>query len=88
MGDITLNSGPFHMNQTSGNNEWDVFKAHGLHFIHININSLLPKLEEFCSIASLTQLLLGFQNQNQKIQRLKLMAIIFCILTEIDTEEG
>ena len=28
-GDISLNPGPSHMNQTSGNNEWDVFKARG-----------------------------------------------------------
>ena len=45
-GDISLNPGPSHINQTSDNNEWDVFKARGLHFIHININSLLPKIEE------------------------------------------
>ena len=45
-GDISLNPGPSYTNQTSDNNEWDVFKARGLHFIHININSLLPKIEE------------------------------------------
>ena len=44
-GDISLNPGPFPMNQPSGNNEWDFFKARGLHFIHININSLLLKIE-------------------------------------------
>ena len=42
------------MNQTSDNNEWDVFKARGLHFIHININSLLPKIEELHRIACLS----------------------------------
>ena len=51
------------MNQPSCNNEWKVFKARRHHFIHININSLLPKIEEFCRIACmLTQLSLGFQN--------------------------
>ena len=50
-GDISLNPGPSHINQTSDNNEWDVFKARGLHFIHININSLLPKIEELRRIA-------------------------------------
>ena len=50
-GDVSLNPGPSHINQTSDNNEWDAFKAQGLHFIHININSLLPKIEELCSIA-------------------------------------
>ena len=53
LGDISLNPGPSHMNQTSGNNEWDVSKARGLHFIHININSLLPKIEELRCIAYL-----------------------------------
>ena len=50
-GDISLNPGPSHINQTSDNNEWDIFKAPGLHFIHININSLLPKIEELHYIA-------------------------------------
>ena len=50
-GDISLNPGPSYTNQTSDNNEWDVFKARGLHFIHININSLLPKIEELRRIA-------------------------------------
>ena len=50
-GDISLNPGPSHINQTSDNNEWDAFKAQGLHFIHININSLLPKIEELRRIA-------------------------------------
>ena len=50
-GDISSTPGPSHINQTLDNNEWDVFKARGLHFIHININSLLPKIEELSSIA-------------------------------------
>ena len=29
----------------------NAFKASGLHFIHININSLLAKIEELCHIA-------------------------------------
>ena len=50
-GDISLNPGLSHINQSSDNNEWDVFNARGLHFIHININSLLPKIEELSRIA-------------------------------------
>ena len=50
-GEISLNPGPSHINQTSDNNEWDVFKARGLHFIHINTNSLLPKIEELRRIS-------------------------------------
>ena len=52
--DSSLNTEPSHINQTSGNNEWDVFKARGLHFIHISINSLLPKIEELHRIACLS----------------------------------
>ena len=50
-GDVSLNPGPSHINGTSDNNEWDVFKALALHFIHININSLLTKIEELRRIA-------------------------------------
>ena len=53
-GDISLNPGPSHINQTSGNNEWDIFKARRLHFIHIDINSLLPKIEQLRRIACLS----------------------------------
>ena len=38
-GDIRLNPGPSHMNQPSGNNEWNIFEARGLHFIHINVRN-------------------------------------------------
>ena len=42
------------MNQPSGNNEWDIFKARGLHFIQINMNSLSHKIEELRRIACLS----------------------------------
>ena len=45
------------MDQPSGNNERNVFKARGLLFIHISVNSLSSKIEE-------SQLPLGFQKQN------------------------
>ena len=50
-GDISLNPGPSHINQILDNNEWNAFKAQGLHFIPTNINSLLPKIEELRCIA-------------------------------------
>ena len=53
-GYISLNPGPSHMNQLLGYNEWDVFKAWEHHFIHINVNSLLPKIEELHRIACLS----------------------------------
>ena len=35
-------------------NEWNVVKKRGMHFIHININSLLPKIDEVSYIAKIT----------------------------------
>ena len=46
-GDINLNPGP----ATTNNHSWDVFKNRGLHIIHLNINSLLPKIDEIRNIA-------------------------------------
>ena len=44
-GDISLNPGPI---QSQLNNDiWSPFKRRGLHFIHLNINSILPKIDEF-----------------------------------------
>ena len=65
LGDISLNPGPSHMNQTSGNNERNVFKARGLHFIDININSLLPKIEELHRITCLSNAaIMGISESN------------------------
>ena len=50
-GDISLNPGPSHINQTSDNNKWEVSKARGRHFICININILLSQIEELRRIA-------------------------------------
>ena len=35
-------------------NDQDVFKKSGMHFIHININSLLPKIDEMRYITNIT----------------------------------
>ena len=45
-GNISLNPGPTHQHKLQCLNEWNIFKSRGLHFIHLNINSLLPKIEE------------------------------------------
>ena len=50
-GDISLNPGPVHQDKLQCSNEWNVFKNRGLHFIHLNINGLLPKIEELRFIA-------------------------------------
>ena len=49
-GDITLNPGPPHNSQIEGLS-WNVFDKKGLQFLHINVNSLLPKIEEIRFIA-------------------------------------
>ena len=42
--DTSLNPGPVHQDKLQCLNEWNVFKNIGLHFIHLKINSLLPKI--------------------------------------------
>ena len=53
-GDISLNPGPVYNSQLSCSNEWNVFKAKGVHLIHLNINSLLPKFDEIQYLAART----------------------------------
>ena len=53
-GDISLNPGPNHQHKLQCLNEWNIFKSRGLHFIHLNINSLLPQTEELRIIAKST----------------------------------
>ena len=45
-GDISLNSGSVCKHQILNTTEWDIFKTKGLHLMHLNINSLLPKIDE------------------------------------------
>ena len=51
--DISLNPGP-HNNQVQTQSKWSVFNSRGLHFIHLNINSLLPKIDELRNITKLS----------------------------------
>ena len=53
-GDISLNQGAFHNFQSLDHQEWNIFKHRGLHFLHLNINSLLPKIDELRHIAKST----------------------------------
>ena len=53
-GDISLNPGPFHNLQPLDHDKWNVFKHRGPHLLHLNINSLLPKIDELRHIARLT----------------------------------
>ena len=36
-------------------NEWNVFRSKGIHLIHLNVNSLLPNIDEICYIAEHTK---------------------------------
>ena len=53
-GDIILNLRPTHQHKLQCLNKWNTFKSRGLHFIHFNINSLSPKIEELRIIAKST----------------------------------
>ena len=57
--DCNLSGDDFYYNPNSiseneSRNEWNVLKKRGMHFIHININSLLPKIDEVRYIANIT----------------------------------
>ena len=54
-GDISLNPGPAYNNQSLHSNEWNVFRSKGIHLIHLNVNSLLPKVDEIRYIAERTK---------------------------------
>ena len=51
-GNISTNLGFFHQDTMQYSSEWNVFRSRGLHFIHLNINSLLSKIEELSYIAT------------------------------------
>ena len=53
-GDISLNPGPPPNNQLQPQSEWSVFNSRGNHFIHLNVNSFLPKIDELRNIAKLS----------------------------------
>ena len=54
-GDISLNPGPFYNNQSLDSYEWDVFRSKRIHLIHLNVNSLFPKIDEIRYIAERTK---------------------------------
>ena len=54
-GDISLNPEPFSNNQSLHSNEWNVFRSKGIHLIHLNVNSLLPNIDEICYRAERTK---------------------------------
>ena len=54
-GDISLNPGPVYNNQSLHSNEWNVFRSKGIHLIHLNVNSLLPKVDKIRYLAERTK---------------------------------
>ena len=54
-GDINLNLCPVYNNQSLRPNEWNVFRSKGIRLIHLNVNSLLPNIDEICYIADRTK---------------------------------
>ena len=64
-GDISLNPGPTHQHKLQCLNEWNIFKSRGLRFIHLNINSLLPKIEVLRIIAKSTNAMIIGINESK-----------------------
>ena len=86
-GDISLNPGPVHQDTLQCSNEWSVFKNRGLHFIHLNINSFLPKIEEVRYIAKSTNAaVIGICESELDVTVLDpeilLIIIKFCVVIE------
>ena len=92
-GDISLNRGPVHQGSLQCSNEWNVFKNRGLHFIHLNINSLLPKIEELRFIEKSTNTaVIGIcaskLDASVLEQEINIDNFIkFCVVIETDTVE-
>ena len=80
-GDISLNLGPFSNRQLFKLEEWQAFSNRRLHLINLNINSLLPKIDELRDIAKRTKAsVIGISEST-----LKIMKFFFSI--EISMEE-
>ena len=54
-GDVSLNPAPVQISPPVNVNIWELFNKEGLHFLHININSLLPKIDELKCIPNKTK---------------------------------
>ena len=53
-GDVSLNPGPVQISLAVNVNIWEPLNKKCLHFLHINIDSLLPKIDELKCIANKT----------------------------------
>ena len=50
-GDTSLNPGPVYNSKSLDSNEWNVFKSKDIYLIHLNVNSLLPKIDKIRYLA-------------------------------------
>ena len=46
LGDLSLNPGPVQISPAVNVKIWEPLNKKGLHFLHVNINSLLPKIDD------------------------------------------
>ena len=91
-GCICLNPRSTHQHNLYCLNKRNIFKTIGLHFIHLNTDSLLPRLEKFLIIAKSTNVaIIGISNLNQMNLylnlRFELVTIKFSGVIEAKTEE-
>ena len=93
-GDISLNPGPVQIYPAVNVNIWKPLNKKGLHFLHININSLLSKIDELKRIVNKTKAaIIGIteskldhtvQNKNLTILYLISKVMMFSDVTEIE----
>ena len=55
-GDVSLNPGPTQY-LPDNDNKFQPFRKRGLHFLHINVNSLLSKIDELIDVVGHTKIL-------------------------------
>ena len=91
-GDISLNPWPFSNLQLFIEEEWRAFSNRRLHLIHLNFNSLLPKIDELRDIANRKKVaVIGISESKLDstilIQKFTLIIMKFFVSMEISTEE-
>ena len=55
LGDVSISPGPVQIFPAVNVDIWEPLNKKGLHFLHININSLLPKIDELKCIVNKTK---------------------------------
>ena len=86
---ISLNLGANPQHKLQCLNKWNIFKSRGLYFIHLNINSLLPKIEELRIIVKSTNAaIIGISESklDNLFWNLRFKLITIKFFNKIDTE--